>query len=134
MIEGMSRRRFLRLLSRAAAAAMTIRGARPLLAMPTIAPDAARGLLSQKQSATLSKTIDAFVPPGTELRQRLSADDPGYDFVTVFEAFCFQSGEQFADNAKVLLDLVNVLPTLMPLFFSRWGLPTFQLTWLSDED
>jgi choline dehydrogenase-like flavoprotein len=137
MIDGrrVSRRQFLHLLSRVAAAtAVTAHGVRPVLAISTAVPDAARGLLSDKQSATLLKMIDAFVPPDSDLRRRLAADDPGYDFVTVFETFCFNSGVQFADNAKTLLDLVNVLPTFMPLFFTNWGLPTFQLIWLSDED
>jgi choline dehydrogenase-like flavoprotein len=136
MTEGrkLSRRQFLRLLSRGAAAAMVVQGMRPVLAMPTAAPDSARGLLSEKQAATLAKVIDAFVPVDSELRRRLAAEDPDYDFVVVFERFCFQSGVQFADNAKLLLDLVDLLPTFMPLFFSRWGLPTFRLTRLGDDD
>ena len=133
MTDGLSRRQFLSLLSRAAAATAAIQGARPALAVSTPMP-AGQGLLSEKQAATLLKMVDAFAPPDTELRRRLAAEDPGYDLVSAFEGFCFNSGVQFADNAKVLLDLVNVLPTFMPLFFSRWGLPTFQLTWLSNED
>jgi choline dehydrogenase-like flavoprotein len=131
MIDGTSRRQFLSLLSRAAAAAMTVQGARPVLAMTL---DAGKGLLSEKQAATLVKMIDAFVPPELELRRRLATEDPHYDMVAAFERFCFNSGVQFADNAKALLDLVNVLPTFMPLFFSSWGLPTIQLTLLSHED
>lgn len=128
------RREFLRFVGRAAAAAMAVQAVRPALAIPPTASDAARGLLTDLQAATLRKAIDALVPPDSELRQTLAADDPDYDFVIAFEDFCFHSGVPFADNAKLLLDFLDVMPTLMPLFFSTWGLPTFRLIRLSDDD
>jgi len=128
----------MRLLSRAAMAATTLQACAPLSRRSTAggsgATAAKRGLLSDTQAATLRKMVDALVPAESELRRALAAGDPEYDFVAAFEEFIYQSGTLFADNARLLLDFVNVLPTFMPLFFSAWGLPTFQLVKLSDPD
>jgi len=133
----MDRREFLSLATRAAAAAVALRGAiaaRPVAALLEPLGESERGVLTPSEAETLLKMIDAFVPADGELRRALAEGDPDYNLVASFESFVFESGEEFAENARTLLGFVNRLPTLMPFFFSSWGLPTFQLRELSDHD
>src|SRR5262245_59887143 len=124
----MSRRQFLTHLVRASGAAMILSS--PLAGCGSIQgkiEDLSRGSTAQPfnsvQRAVIAKIIDGFIPPDTELRQRLAADDPDYDPVAAFITFAHASGDVFQAQMEFLLNFLNILPTFTRTFSGRYGLP-----------
>jgi choline dehydrogenase-like flavoprotein len=123
----MSRRRFMLGLGRAAGAALllsspagcgTVRGTVERARLGDAAP-----VFNSVQRAVVAKIIDGFNPPDTEIRRRLEREDPDYDPVAAYAAFAFAHGDEFVSSMKLLIDFLNVLPTLTRTFSTRHGLP-----------
>jgi choline dehydrogenase-like flavoprotein len=123
----MGRRQFLLGLGRAAGAALLLsssagcgrlRGGLERARLGQSAP-----VFNSVQRAVVAKVIDGFNPRDTELRRRLDREDPGYDPVAVYSAFAAAHGDDFVASMKILIDFLNVLPTLTRTFSTRYGLP-----------
>ena len=96
----------------------TVRGAVERAKLGDAAP-----IFNPVQRQVVAKIIDAFNPPDTEIRRRLSKEDPEYDPVEVFAEFAFASGDEFLSTMKALIGFLDVLPTLTRTFSTRHGLP-----------
>jgi choline dehydrogenase-like flavoprotein len=139
VLRSMSRRQFMVRLTRAAAAAAwlsspagcgTVRGGIERVQLGDAAP-----VFNPVQRQVIAKIIDGFNPPDTELRRRLAREDPDYDPVAVYAAFADAHGDEFVSSMKVLIDFLNVLPTLTRTFSTRHGLPArLQLSRFTIED
>jgi choline dehydrogenase-like flavoprotein len=127
VVRAMSRRQFMSRLGRAAAAAA-------LLSSPGGCGPVAGGIerlrlgdeapvFNPVQRQVLGKIIDGFNPPDTEIRRRLAREDPTYDPVAAYAAFAHAHGDEFVSSMRVLIDFLNVLPTLTRTFSTRHGLP-----------
>ena len=127
VVRAMSRRQFLARLGRAA-------GAAALIASPAGCSIVRRGIerlelgeaapvFGPVQREVIAKIVDGFNPPDTELRRRLAREDRGYDPVAAYSAFAFAHGDEFVSSMKLLLDFLNVLPTLTRTFSTRHHLP-----------
>ncbi|HSE02994.1 MAG TPA: GMC family oxidoreductase [Methylomirabilota bacterium] len=123
----MSRRQFLARLVRASGAALlmssplgcgTVRGGIERARLGDAAP-----IFNSVQQEVVAKIIDGFSPPDTEIRRLLEQEDPGYDPVAAYAEFAWASGDEFLGSMKVLIDFLNVLPTLTRTFSNRYGLP-----------
>jgi len=124
----MSRRQFMTLLGRAASAAVAV-SATPGCATMWNTNDHAGGadpasIFTPVQREVIAKIIDGFNPPDTEIRQRLRAEDPGYDPVAAYTEFAFASGDEFISQMKLLINFLNRLPTLTRTFSARQSLVT----------
>ena len=127
VVRAMSRRQFMARLAQAASAAIvvasplgcgTVRGAIERARLG----DAA-SIFNAVQRQVVAKIIDGFNPPDTEVRRRLRSEDPDYDPVTAYAEFAYASGDEFLSSMKLLIDFLNVLPTLTRTFSTRHGLP-----------
>jgi choline dehydrogenase-like flavoprotein len=127
VVRAMSRRQFMARLGQAASAAIlvssplgcgTVRGAIERAELG----DAAQ-IFNPVQREVVARIIDGFNPPDTEIRQRLKSEDPRYDPVTAYAEFAFASGDEFLSSMKLLIDFLNVLPSLTRTFSTRYGLP-----------
>jgi choline dehydrogenase-like flavoprotein len=123
----MTRRRFMLDLGRAAGAALllsspagcgTVQGHIERARLGDAAP-----VFNPVQREVIAKIIDGFNPPDTEIRRRLERDDPDYDPVAAYAAFAFAHGDEFVSSMRILIDFLNVLPTLTRTFSTRHGLP-----------
>jgi choline dehydrogenase-like flavoprotein len=123
----MTRRAFLTRLTKAAGAAVlassplgcgTVRAAIERAELGDAAP-----VFDPVQRAVIAKIVDGFNPPDTELRQRLAREDPGFDPVAAYAEFAYAHGDEFVASMKLLLDFVNLLPTITVTFGQRYGLP-----------
>jgi choline dehydrogenase-like flavoprotein len=127
VVRAMSRRQFMARLGQAASAAIlvssplgcgTVRGAIERAELGDAAP-----IFNPVQREVVARIIDGFNPPDTEIRQRLKSEDPRYDPVTAYAEFAFASGDEFLSSMKLLIDFLNVLPSLTRTFSTRYGLP-----------
>ena len=127
VIRAMSRRQFMAGLGQAASAAIlaasplgcgTVRGAVERARLGDAAP-----IFNPVQRQVVAKIIDGFNPPDPEIRRRLRSEDPDYDPVSAYAEFAFASGDDFLSSMKLLIDFLNVLPTLTRTFSTRYGLP-----------
>ena len=123
----MSRRAFLAHLARASCAGIlasssagcgTVRGAIERLRLGDETP-----IFDPVQREIVAKIIDGFNPPDTEIRRRLEQEDPDYDPVAVYAQFAWDSGDEFLDSMKFLINFLNTLPTFTRTFSTRHGLP-----------
>jgi choline dehydrogenase-like flavoprotein len=123
----MSRRDFALRLGRAAGAALllsspagcgTVRGRLERARLGDAAP-----VFNSVQRAVVAKIIDGFNPPDTEIRRRLAQEDPEYDLVGTYADFAAAHGDEFVASMRLLIDFLNVLPTLTRTFSTRHGLP-----------
>lgn len=127
LVRATSRRQFLTRLIRASSAAVlmssplgcgTLRGGIERWRLGDAAP-----ILTSVQQEVVAKIIDGFNPPDTEIRQRLKSEDPDYDPVAAYAAFAWAHGDEFLANMRLLINFLNVLPTLTRTFATRHGLP-----------
>jgi choline dehydrogenase-like flavoprotein len=135
----MTRRTFLAHLARASSAAIvlssssgcgSVHGAFEQWRLGDEAP-----VFNRVQRAVIAKIIDGFNPPDTEVRRRLEAEDPEYDPAAVFARFAWESGDEFLDDMKFLINFVNILPTFTRTFRTQHGLlPHFRLRHFHPDD
>ena len=127
----MSRRTFLSQIVRASGAALLLSSAPGCATVQNgtgrPGPGDAFAVFSPNEREIVAKIIDGFNPPDTEIRQRLTKEDPGYDPVAAYAQYAWASGDAFLDQMKFLIDFINILPTFTPTFSRRHGLPQFQL-------
>jgi choline dehydrogenase-like flavoprotein len=99
------------------------------------APGDPSSIFDPVQRAVVAKIIDGFNPPDTELRQRLTKEDPGYDPVAAYAQFAWDSGDEFLDEMKFLIDFVNILPSFTLSFRPlRSPLPATRLREFHPDD
>lgn len=112
----LSRRQFVKLLSKLSLAALTVIKI-PILSAQNIfysKPGAScsyiESILNDKQKKIIEKIINGLTP--ANIRKAIQDDDPNYNVVDKFEQFAFPNGEEYIANIKFLIFGIDQLSFL----------------------